>query len=463
MALYKLVAKCYIILLENISLLCKIARTICLIIYLSCMHTVLYAFDGSGPASFSAIRNSISTISKTSTSTLDQIAASLNKLCTNDEEKAYAIYIWIANNISYDVASLSNGTYTNKYLNLSRRKTAEIVFGEGQAVCGGYACLYEAMAKCIGLKVEFIEGYSKGITYAMGKVPTRPDHAWNAVFLNGDYRLLDCSWGAGFIRNGKFVKSVNDFYFETPPEAFIFDHFPVDQSKQFLKGDKICTRAKYEDLVELRPEFFLNNLEVIDRQISRIITDTIAEITVGAPDDVIVKPEIHKKEGGICANSSFAVERNGNRVKITTAFPGKGEYIVTLAAKHKSDPGSFDEVANYIVTAKSDTTNEPLYPHTFDPYLTSNASLISPTKALLPLGSSQLFKLTVPGARKVIVYINESQSDLTKNGDTFENSVLINGKEGDSVDVYAQFEGDKDLSQLVSYKITKQNSAFINP
>lgn len=463
MASYKLVAVRHNQFLGDDSLICKIARTICLIICLSCMHIVLLASDGTDSCWMPAIKQSALSVEKTPTSKMDQIVSSLKSFCKNDKERAYALYIWISNNVRYDVASLADGTYAKKYQNMSKSRVAEIVFRDGMAVCGGYACLYEAMGSLMGLDIQYIRGFSKGINYAIGKPPTDPDHAWNAVRINRDIILLDCSWGAGYIRNGKFVKSINDFYFETPPEVFIYDHFPEDCSKQFLTPDKIYSRAKYNELVELRPEFFQNKLKIIDRQASKIVANSRAEITVGAPSDVVIKPEVYDKAGEKTKNASSTISRIGDRIKVIATFPEKGEYIVRLHAKHKSDKGDYVEVVNYNVTAQSGTSNAPVYPQLFDPYLVSNAELISPVQALLPVGSPQFFKLTVPGARKVVVDINGSMSFLTNNGDTFEDTVTINGKDGDSVDVYAQFEGDKNLTELVSYKIVKQASASVNP
>ena len=53
------------------------------------------------------------------------------------------------------------------------------------------------------------------------------NHSWNTVFLDKDWYLIDCTWGAGHIdENGKFQQKFTEFYFLTNPSEFITSHFP---------------------------------------------------------------------------------------------------------------------------------------------------------------------------------------------------------------------------------------------
>jgi transglutaminase/protease-like cytokinesis protein 3 len=52
-----------------------------------------------------------------------------------------------------------------------------------------------------------------------------PDHAWNAVFVDDDWRFVDCCWGAGYEdESGYWVKKYEEFWFLTDPDKFINDH-----------------------------------------------------------------------------------------------------------------------------------------------------------------------------------------------------------------------------------------------
>lgn len=55
-----------------------------------------------------------------------------------------------------------------------------------------------------------VSGYSKGVGYQAGHslAEKRSDHDWNAVFVGGQWWLLDACWGAGTVdmKRKTFVK-----------------------------------------------------------------------------------------------------------------------------------------------------------------------------------------------------------------------------------------------------------------
>ncbi len=57
------------------------------------------------------------------------------------------------------------------------------------------------------------------------------DHAWNAVFISGSWRLLDCTWGAGKTDalGHHFKKQLDEHFFLTDPDELIYTHFPFDE------------------------------------------------------------------------------------------------------------------------------------------------------------------------------------------------------------------------------------------
>lgn len=106
---------------------------------------------------------------------------------TKDEKlKAYLIYKWIGNNISYDwnkYNDVINGTdYMDKF-------GAIPAFNSRKGICEDYADLYAAMARAVGLRVRIIvgEGYSGG---------SWGGHAWNEVYLSSEKKWipLDTTW-----------------------------------------------------------------------------------------------------------------------------------------------------------------------------------------------------------------------------------------------------------------------------
>ena len=149
--------------------------------------------------------------------------------------KAERIYNWIAANISYDLFML------HAPKNAGRDCSAATVLQRRQSVCQGYATLYESMARRAGLKVEIVVGVGRS-EYG-GKAES---HAWNAVMLDGEWKLLDCTWGAGFVNGNDFHRSFSDYYFCSEPKEFLTSHYPDDSKWQLV--DTPISRADFDGL-----------------------------------------------------------------------------------------------------------------------------------------------------------------------------------------------------------------------
>ena len=68
-------------------------------------------------------------------------------------------------------------------------------------------------------------GYSKGYGFDPTVVPAKSDHEWNAVKLDGKLCIIDTTWGAGNIEDGRFKESYNEYYLCTPPYQLIRNHY----------------------------------------------------------------------------------------------------------------------------------------------------------------------------------------------------------------------------------------------
>jgi len=171
----------------------------------------------------------------------DQLARLINRDFTFPEEKARAIFTWIALNIEYDINALntkperisfSYSTEEEKLFKLQKIKEdlAIRTLRRGKGVCQGYATLFQQVCDLVSLECTIISGSSKTRKTDIGKLPQRNDHAWNAVKIDGEWRLIDVTWGAGYSNGSpsKFIPSFNDFFFFTPPDKFFLNHYPED-------------------------------------------------------------------------------------------------------------------------------------------------------------------------------------------------------------------------------------------
>lgn len=175
------------------------------------------------------------------------LARYLVKPARDDLEKVRAIYRWITDRITYDVDDFLGGR--------PGVCDPEAVLKQRIALCDGYSRLFKSMCDDAGIEAAVIKGLDKGWGYTPGKVfGDAPTHSWNAVKLSGAWYLLDLTWAAGTVKNNGFVKKLNEFYYLTRPDQFVFNHLPADPRWQLL-GDPLI-REQWEALPVLNEFLF---------------------------------------------------------------------------------------------------------------------------------------------------------------------------------------------------------------
>ena len=187
---------------------------------------------------FSAIDEYVAAMPKFDSPSL--VAAHLRLAAKSDWELARAVYDWVCLNIAYDTKAYFSG--------IQGDVSAESTFLTGKSVCSGYAGLTLELAKLLGLEAVSIDGYAKGYGYSAGEKLIKKNHAWNAFRINGEWWLMDTTWGAGAIdENRKFKRQLSYAWFAMDPQLFFYTHFPEEASWSLL-GTK-STKADFAKLV----------------------------------------------------------------------------------------------------------------------------------------------------------------------------------------------------------------------
>lgn len=109
----------------------------------------------------------------------------------------------------------------------------DLVLKEKRTVCEGYARFFVEMCKAVDVPCIYIVGLADNGTQERYDYEDKYNHAWNIVKIRGIWRHIDVTWldptgGAG--QNEVTGKS---FYFLTPPEKMINDHFPENAAYKF--------------------------------------------------------------------------------------------------------------------------------------------------------------------------------------------------------------------------------------
>lgn len=152
-------------------------------------------------------------------------------------DKARAIFTWLHHNIRYDVDAFFN--------NKVKPSTPAQTMQTGLAVCEGYAGLFATLAAHAGLDAHVIGGHGKGYGYTQlppgASLPAfESNHAWNVVRIDGgQWKLIDCCWGAGAVENKgqpTFIHRFDPEQFTQTNDEFLLKHYP-ERIDQFYTDD----------------------------------------------------------------------------------------------------------------------------------------------------------------------------------------------------------------------------------
>ncbi len=269
--------------------------------------------------------------------TPERLAAYLVQPAQDDFDKARAIYRWLAANIVYDVQSYLCGALPPA--------GAGNTFQSGRAMCEGFSSLFEQMGKAVGLEVVTIHGWGKGYGYTPGQTFAQENHAWNAIKVGEEWHLLDPTWGGGYVNEGgQYVRDFEDFYFLTPPEQFIYSHFPREPRWQLLAEP--VSAETFLALVRPQPDFYRHGLELTENREGVIRSTGLTTLAFHAPPEAFMIAKVYSG-GRDFTPRPLAGRRDGERIVFELPLQGPASYEVKLYATTGDEYGMYDHVVKY--------------------------------------------------------------------------------------------------------------------
>ncbi len=278
-----------------------------------------------------------------------KLATLINNDFNSPIDKAGAIYYWIGQNIEYDIKEAQKAPQTIEFsyqteeektllLQKYNDKIVKKVLKKRQGVCDGYARLFKSICDATDIDCIIIDGTSKTTPNDIGKAPKYSDHSWNAIRINQQWQLIDCTWGAGYTVNNIFTKDYSDVYFLTKPELFFLKHFPND--KKWLLVDK--DEKDFTNLPMFYSSYLDSGLEIISPE-KGIITKASKKgisfkiITTIPSFELRYKFSNEKKSNAIemqkkNSNYTFTIPLNNRRKGYLTIFH-EGRALVTYKLK----------------------------------------------------------------------------------------------------------------------------------
>jgi hypothetical protein len=224
----------------------------------------------------------------------------------SDEERLRAVYFWITDNIAYDCAGYHAG---NSSIEINA------ILKSRKAVCAGYSMLLKFCCDLLKIECEYISGIARvdDSEIVADAEKLKANHAWNAVKLNGKWRLIDATWASGYADKNVtgFKKQRNDYYFMMPPSDFIHKHLPDSISWQLLE-DTIVTKSTFNNQPLVFNGYFENHIRSAEpfvfnlrKKVNDIIifkfytSDTLNAVSVYSEEkaDIFVDDRLQKGDG----------------------------------------------------------------------------------------------------------------------------------------------------------------------
>lgn len=161
------------------------------------------------------------------------MAAWLVAHCDNKTAILRALYAWMPSHINYDVVNTFQPGYYKDTADAINKTLQTRV-----AVCEGYASLYMDVARRAGIPAVLVSGYP----LTNGR-PDNASHAWVAVQLDNEWKMIDPTWGSGSVSNNKYTARLTWRHFLAEPHEYLKTHVPFDPLFQFseypLRHDEI--------------------------------------------------------------------------------------------------------------------------------------------------------------------------------------------------------------------------------
>ena len=228
---------------------------------------------------------------------VDELVEYFSVKTTSDIEKARLIYVWLAENISYDARAFN--------LKNPGDNSALSVFKSKKAVCAGFANLFTEIGNKLGLEISTVRGLAKGYEFendVFDNLEESINHAWNVIRIDGEWRVFDATWGEGFgttNKKGKLesTKKFDESWFNVSPNYAIFSHLPEELNTQYIL--KPVSFETFLALPFLTPNAFESGWITPEEVLSKfndkkkldlpVYSNSLNEFKLSAPKDRVLK------------------------------------------------------------------------------------------------------------------------------------------------------------------------------
>ncbi|KAK3599342.1 hypothetical protein CHS0354_009835 [Potamilus streckersoni] len=218
-----------------------------------------------------------------------------------DLEKLRAIFIWLGSQ-NMDGADYSKVTSSDSPIGFMK------LIKESR---GSYASFFTLLCRAAKLKCVIIRGIAKSAAYEVGMSEEKCQtlkNSWTAVYVEKGWRLVFPLWACKALvghslgtytkveekgqavrhkeqaASGETIRHLNEYFFLTDPEEFIFMAYPDDKKWQLIGNP--WSLSKFIDVPECEQNYFQQKLQITSRFSGKLHTvDGECEVTIQDQED----------------------------------------------------------------------------------------------------------------------------------------------------------------------------------
>lgn len=299
-----------------------------------------------------------------------------------------------------------------------------------------------------GLHCVTLSGWAKGVDYKPGMsiTSTPPNHSWNAVFIDGNWQLVDCHWATRYLQSERntpenLVYEYDDFYFLTEPSMLIYSHLPEEPNWQLLHP--VRSRTEYEEYPLVKSFFFTIGMQFLQQNRGIVFTKRgVVTLTLGftQPTAFTFKlgygDNIVENLQGVSLKRFVIQETIENRVTFYFRAPREGNYYITIFSQPVGDrlkvENVFKAACEYKIICDQAASDVKPYPQCSD----ANWGPGAPVRQYGLTPGYKTALLAAPNGRAEVSFLKSRDvrlyARLVKEGideDTLENAVQCREQE----------------------------------
>lgn len=256
----------------------------------------------------------------------------------NDVQRLRAIFTWVSERVSWE-----EDFDIPPDARIDTRRVIQTHRGCSQEI----AYLVSEMCAAVSIHSEIIQGYLKTPGEPLDfNTANRPNHWWNAVIVDGEWRIMDASLaGPTHARRNRYSttagSAAESWYFLARPMEICYTHVPMLAEQQH-----IVPPVEFEVLVALPtacPPYFRNQLRLLEFDTSALHLENLemGHLHVSVPDDVECVAEVEVRTFARDADGDFF--ESGELIKKPVLAQAEwlsgGRKIFTIKALLPGDEG----------------------------------------------------------------------------------------------------------------------------